>query len=654
MRNFLRSLRNYHFIILAVVAVASGTVTYYRTAEAQGSCYAGTVLGRACFRGYFSNTQDNGGTNVLPEISGGLAIPTSVNTADELYNLLRAAYNSTSAQRKTGAAFIYNTMMGRNAPGVGRTVSNAQWLDLRDRLRGLDNAGKIRWSGNVASNINSYWQGTTDGFPNDGKTNDDAFYDNYKNETGILIRDYNNNVVYEILRRCANPIGNPRQIPQVQDYKLTPHVDTVTPQKVEVGGKVSVYTSVNNVGDVTSDTTQWEITQMTVAPGKLAPHENQAASASGTAPCEAGGGAAAGNYYQNADAICKNVAKGSGRFNLGSPSSNLKPSALNLNVDDLPAGTRLCFSLSVKPFSRIDTRWMHSQPICTIIGKKPKVQVWGGDLYVRGDVETGVSIKSSKNYGSWVEYGLLLSGVNDGMASGSALHNGGTASKPQQNRLTFANVDNTGADRYGYYTLPPAQSLASQFTDNTSAGAPNSNLGALASGTYKTTNFTINASDVGQAGGKGKSIVIIASGTVTINGNITYKGPGNGDTFNSLLEIPQVVIIANKINIRGGVQNIDAWLLTTGNGNFINTCSDVAVNAQLSTGICNNRLTVNGPVETSQLYLRRTAGSESGANSDAPAEVFNLRGDGLVWARAQASAAGKAQTVYTSELPPRF
>jgi hypothetical protein len=114
------------------------------------------------------------------------------------------------------------------------------------------------------------------------------------------------------------------------------------------------------------------------------------------------------------------------------------------------------------------------------------------------------------------------------------------------------------------------------------------------------------------------------------------------------------VIIAKDIGIVSTVKNVDAWLLTTLAGGAINTCSDVPLNAALNSNKCKDVLTVNGPVVTQHLHLRRTAGSDSVAAAGSPAEVFNLRPDAYMWAYARASQAGKAQTVYSVELPPRF
>jgi hypothetical protein len=653
----LRSIGRIYWIILALLTVSVFTVTYYRTASA--ACYGGTVLGRACYRGYFSNTEDKGGTNVLPAISNGQAVPsTTVNDADALYNLLRNAYGSGSAQRRSGAAFIYNTMMGNNAPGVGRNVSDAQWNDLHDRLKTLDNAGKIDWRSNVRATTNSYWQGTNEGFRPDGTTDDDAFYAESKNEPGITIRDYDNNIVYEILRRCANPVGSLKGLPEARNYELTPFINTISPTDIEAGSKVSVAGSVDNTGQTQSQPTQWEITQITVQPGKKAPYEDSAATISGTAPCQSNGGAASGNYFDSSDADCKNVAKGSGRFNMGTPAQNLKPTASGIDVGDLAVGTRVCFALSVQPRAGTDSRWAHSKPVCTVVGKKPKVQIWGGDIAVRGNIEASTSVKdvsgTTKTFGSWVEYGAFSVGTNSRFASGSGTNNQTSNDQNDWSKLTFANVNSSGAVAFGRYTTaadfrsaPNIASFFGSIQNKSAIGSGSVDLGSL---TFKNSDPTLvrTAGNLNVTGGaipSGRSVVIIATGTVTISGNITYTDGSLG----SVQDIPQVVIIANNIDIQDNVSRIDAWLVA---GGTINTCNNFSGN--LTSKKCGTLLEVNGPVVTNKLILNRTAGSGTGASSGDPAERFNLRPDAYLWAQLQASGSNKAQTVYTVELPPRF
>src|SRR3954462_7218736 len=112
-RRYVRSLGVMHYAILAVVMISAFTVSYYQITAAD--CYGGTVHGRTCYRGYFTNTYDNGGTYVFPTLSNNQAIPNYINTVDELYKLIHDNYVSGTNQEKTGAAFIYNTMHGGNA-----------------------------------------------------------------------------------------------------------------------------------------------------------------------------------------------------------------------------------------------------------------------------------------------------------------------------------------------------------------------------------------------------------------------------------------------------------------------------------------------------------------------------------------------------------
>lgn len=439
------------------------------------------------------------------------------------------------------------------------------------------------------------------------------------------------------------------------NYNLIPSV-TGPNGMGSVGSKIpSVIPKVNNelpgnAGSTTKspDTIEWQLKRIEVAPGGSIPMTQQE---NGTAPCA---------HYDNGGANnC--IDKGSGTQSFPAGSTTLAMLNNEMIAANAPVGTRICFTLSVKPYSQANANWRHSVPVCITVSKQPKLQVWGNDVRTRGSIETGTTIASSagtdKLFGSWVEYGGFSVGGNSGFASGSGLNNGNTNTSTADvwNKLTFANIDTTGSSSYGMFTLPAGlPTITDQFIGPASGGAINSDLGALGSGTYTVGDFTINGGTVGQAAGKGKTIIIVSSGTVTIDGNVSYTGPGPGDTFSSISQLPQVIIIAKNINIKNTVTQLDAWLLTTGPTGAINTCSDRAVTDPLNSKVCTNRLTVNGPVVTQHLHLRRTAGSDTVAQAGDPAEVFNLRPDTYLWAQARASQAGKAQTVYSVELPPRF
>jgi hypothetical protein len=419
-------------------------------------------------------------------------------------------------------------------------------------------------------------------------------------------------------------------------FDLTPTATLNGQSSIEPGGTANVTNRVaKEAGGTDSDPTDWRLTEYVYGPGSAPNAAAKTARDSAGNPCAAftaAGRSVCRDAQRNANAVFRNA------------STTFTPGYTYTAPGNLPAGSSVCFVASVsEPTQSAAPVWRHSAMVCMLVSVKPKVQVWGSDVRVRGDIETSTSTANNLLFGSWVEYGAFSVGQNTDFASGSGL-NGGSATPNQEmwSKLTFANVDDSQVAQFGSFTLLTVTPLAAQFMNNQGAVGYSPNLGLLQSGTYKMTNGTVNASAIGA----GKSIIIVASGTVTIQGNITY----DGGPFNNINQLPQVVIIANQINIAGSVSRVDGWLVTTGANDSINTCSDRAVNAPLNSTVCNTKLTVNGPVSTSHLHLRRTAS----ANPNDSAELFNLRPDAYLWAQLQANQGGKARTVYTTELPPRF
>jgi hypothetical protein len=285
--------------------------------------------------------------------------------------------------------------------------------------------------------------------------------------------------------------------------------------------------------------------------------------------------------------------------------------------------------------------------------------VIGGDLIATKSVNTSTTVKSFSGskytYGSWIEYGIFAIGNITGAASGSAYAGGGllNGDNCNESKLSFTNSTILGTcssattpiGKYSNSSSIPDVSASFSMTGATAFSG--GNLTAQASGIYTGSGaISIGGGNISA----GKWFVLNApAADVTINGDINY----DTGTLHALADIPQVVIIANSINITGNVKQIDAWLITKGG---LNTCSDVIITDKLSSKICGNQLIVNGPVSAAILYLRRTAGSGTGqANSGDPAEIFNLRPDAYMWASARATGSGnRVQTVYTTELPPRL
>lgn len=209
MSKYFTKLRVTSFALLSLFVTSFAMASIVEAAP-----YDGTIYGRATWRGYFTNRFEDQGREVLPPSSGanGLAIPHTVNSVNGLINHLRSAYNSSNAQRTTGSAFIVHTMLGRNGNQASRTVTAGDWNELTKRMNDRQSKGRIAWTGNVSGWINSYYQ------PN---SNDAAFYRDWRSEAGITFRDDDGRIIYRLIRRCANPIGDgARGLPEVNEWQV--------------------------------------------------------------------------------------------------------------------------------------------------------------------------------------------------------------------------------------------------------------------------------------------------------------------------------------------------------------------------------------------------------------------------------------------------
>lgn len=347
-------------------------------------------------------------------------------------------------------------------------------------------------------------------------------------------------------------------------------------------------------------------------------------------------------------------------------------SGLNLEVGD-----RLCYVASVNQYSASTpaSGWRHSPVRCVEVAKSPKVQIKGGDLMVGrnlpggsgglADAEVATSLTTKtigaekRVFGSWMEFGIFAPGAVQA-SSGAAIAGATGGDLTMQtakirNPLTFENSIEIGKFSDDMGTMGD---LRAQFN------VPASNCGgaALASrdGVYNCTNALSLSGNIPT----GKTVVMQAP-RITITGNITYSS----GQITSLAEMPQLVLIANEIVIEAGVTNVDAWLVSdaVANGTIV-TCPDAQGGAWMPTSyvtgsggtrgltasICANTLQVNGPTMANKLFLRRTAGSDTGANGNDPAEIFNLRADAYLWATQYGVNNEKITTTYTRELAPRF
>ena len=335
----------------------------------------------------------------------------------------------------------------------------------------------------------------------------------------------------------------------------------------------------------------------------------------------------------------------------------------NISELNLQPGDKICYVSMVSAYNQnvSENIFRYSDSNCFRFAKKPKVQVWGGDVITDKKVITSISRYKSdsvtKLYGSWGEYGIIANG-NAESASGAGLSssfNGRSGVNPRDyNKLTFANIPKFGnfsstSSVPDNFTLPSVRGARGNISGNV-------DVNSLASGEYNAGNVTLTGSKLSV----GKSIVIKSSGVVRISGDLLYA-----DT-NDVRQLPQLIIYAKNIIIEPSVGEVNAWLITQKDG-YVSTCG-VVISARdwlngVSESSCGKQqLKINGPIKTGRLFLRRTYGGKhaSSAKNDpnmhpgTPAEIINLRADTYIWAYNNYRNTGAISTMNVRELPPRY
>ena len=405
---------------------------------------------------------------------------------------------------------------------------------------------------------------------------------------------------------------------------------------VEPGDDVPIIPKVPNKGTRTPRNTKWKITQWEVdgvdeeIPVPTNPVDNR-------------NGNTASHYNEQFRGKGKrfSVKEGEREFQVGE--NTLQDILRNIKIpDNAPLGQRYCVAVSISAPTMLENEtqeeqqakvgrdWRHSQPLCMLVTKKPKMQVWGNGLYSRGGVVTSVS----RGLGSWVEYEALVGGQVKGFKSES--------SQTTRN-LTIDNFVN-GAGSFGQ-----GASSINAIKNSLNTKFPRSDGNEVrvdeGVGTFSGVDYRRGGSPIRTHIIKGRDIVI--------NGDIFVRNPIG---TNGIKQFQQIIMIAEgNIYIQGNVGNIDAWLIATGD---IYTCANGATtgHGHVNQKNCGKHLAVNGPVLANNLHSWRTYGSENKAGMDrsTPAETYNQRADIYMWAQAQASGNGKMLTTFSKELPVRY
>lgn len=343
-------------MVLVFVAVAAFGLGYGALAVAYPS---GGILGRAQYRGFFTNTLDSSGWEVLNiscSSSGEYgpynyyngnnwcnAIPRDVNSAARLINFIEGrlangvpngsyGFGSGSygdVRAKTGAAFIVHTMLGTPDGQRSRPPTSTQMTEWRSLVNQYASAGLIDWSVNFNSTINTYFQGTD----NSPSPNDDAFYDSNRTGYGIRFRHPSGGQPYVIRRECGNPVGvgNVYPPPDLANFSVTGRT-TVSNASPTPGTTITFSHYVKNNGPTgTSPTNIWWIAERTEP-----------------APSATVGGAA----------------------NSGTYTAGQEKNVFNHNVTipaGTPAGTRFCERVGWDPVNSSGARDGRGPPVCATV-----------------------------------------------------------------------------------------------------------------------------------------------------------------------------------------------------------------------------------------------------------------------------------------------
>lgn len=633
-----------------------------------GSTYNSSVNGSGSFNQQLASVMSSGSTNYEQGFGYNNGIPNRLDNFDTIVN--------------SSDLIVFMTDGLPNSPGQGngnQTAVNA----AREAVKKLKAQGKII----VGGIIGSASQASLDYVINGPATNRDS------DATQIFKISENYN---DLAIKLGNTIGDQcddiLQQEPVKEYSLVPSVSSSNTVVTGNDSATFSYKVTNTTTADSSNPTNWSIKRIlvnrnqSVGPLLFGTSPNCGYSASNSVQyCDNLSSECAGLLaIINGQGRCDEIASGQRMFSSGATSlDNDAVVATNVQLgDDWSVGTKACYMLMLKePTQSQPPVNRYSRAVCLIVGNRPLVQVHGGDLKVGRhflsdtnldaspavnscDLSSLASVKTSlvrkasgKTYGSWAEYAVFAPGRVEGLASQAGLEGGYEAgfsdAQTFWNRLTLANTDNQFGcftpSLTGMGTIPnmrDALVTGKRAVRNLTTGTFDLNGTDIVSGLYvkETGNLNIESSTLQ----KNKSVIIyVLDGSITISGNLLYS---NGP-YSDINEIPQLILMAKRIIIREAVTQVSAWLITDEKSDgTVLTCDK---SPPLTINDCDNQLTIDGPIMARYIDLRRTASGEGGSAGD-PAEILNLPADAYLWLQVAGSNSARAQTSFTTELPPYY
>ena len=410
---------------------------------------------------------------------------------------------------------------------------------------------------------------------------------------------------------------------------------------------------------------------------------------------------------------------------VGRVGENAVRRSTTINIPDVPAGTQICIKSSVYPAtSGADTnwnnpdgdgKWVDSAPACFVTAKRPSIQVWGGNIYSRGSIETSTSKKGNvagyNNYGiennnsklyfgSWGELGIIANDTVKEFSSGASLgyssntagvlspnplnevdNNAPLAPNPggsvlgsicDRSPLTFANspcyFSAVGSIGNSITTSQIANDKASILGKYAYGGEPNlPDYRNVVLGTVTPHSDNVyyyyggnNSLTLGTGSAEpGTTHIVHSASDITIVGDLTYGG-----TYTNLENTPKIVIYGRNITIDCNVAKIDALLIAD---NDVVTCDNFehdynnAINksqAHVNDEANSHQLIINGAIIANRLIPNRTYGAATGGNSMVPAEIINFDPTLYLWGNNKSDdstdSSTNLDTSIIKELAPRW
>lgn len=441
---------------------------------------------------------------------------------------------------------------------------------------------------------------------------------------------------------------------------------------------------------------KWQITKMIFKPESNTSIESKAESTNSQTPCSHFG---LPDNSSNSTSSCSTMKSGDydfddttkiSRTHSGLIHTNVTPRADGLefyndpknlgglddapySTESLPTGTKVCFALSIYPWRNGgsdpklisskeagNNQWRHSQPKCFIVSKKPYFTVDNGMVITNGNIVTNTNRRpDNTKYGSRIEYGaiaenhitkLLYTNFNPSIRTPSYQYT-------NWNQLTFANTNTPQLGNIGY---DPTRSPVNEINY----------FKSFKNGEYSYANTKIHKPNTNENShtniGGNLSGIYIYSGKVNITQNIIGTNANNQGPLKNNNQV--VIVVDGDLTINHNVTQINAWLIVKGT---LYT-SEYPLAPSQPNPIQQARqnetatLTINGPVQTNHIKLRRTYGGGLESTTpntitpkhpdqkDIPAEAFNDTPSTYIWSYYNALNKGLVQTVYLREVAPRY